>query len=920
MLYKPSTLKLIIGSRRTGITGELVVPGAPHEPARSCSPTPSTRPHDPNRIYKPPSHQQKRSKESFLQASSAPMSSQNSTDAKTSTNAAVSAAPQAKQTTTFGINTVPRLPPYTLPTECGGRSAEGLGRFASHLTHATTAKTTFTNAAVTAAPSQMAGQPKLVTSLHATRTDESIKRNTIPPSTTTGAVKSRAPPTANLEAAADTHTADDFAGTRAKVPGDGACLFHAVSKPLKPGDTANHTVQQTIITNSASSRAFWAKNTVVKTPAANSADRQAARQPQNDRLARVSDQQTREQQKPIKEGLQILQSAPESSKNSPSTTISKTYAAAAKASLQAAEPPTATPTPTRTARTIEVPENRTTSPTTIINDDTKSRANLFEGTRKSVDADGDCFYHALATRMNINQKQVRAQIADWLKANPNFPFTTCTLSAYVEYETNEEWSAYCARMTREHTWAGMPELVAATQIWRRTVRVFKDVGDRLFDLAAVLGEEGFCTPPIDLVFSEARSHYDVLIEVRPRQTISPKTIAQGRTAESETIFDERNERKPEPVELDPVATLVLELEALSPKKLEEAKARRKLAERQVLDELAARKESKNLEERKARERHKMRKELAECKAFEELAQRKTLEELTERTTLERTARKELKHNAMTTPKELETPATAEACCKPDNPALDARKKPKYQHESRKARAAREVREELQRYRMHRAREDLAATKVREHEELRQREDRKARQTCKARENRIARETPKERAAREARELSKALDACARERKARTRDAKERSTRRMATGREPATNLTTAPTANLSLPYLPIPPCSTTPMPALHLYDVELEYSRSAMTSALECMVPTTNAALVLAYRRHYVHVATDRLRALDTSRPPLTSNRASTTRAIIQPPTVALPMTPAELRKFLPTHRRPNFPSLQMRGYLELIP
>ena len=30
--------------------------------------------------------------------------------------------------------------------------------------------------------------------------------------------------------------------------------------------------------------------------------------------------------------------------------------------------------------------------------------------------------------------------------------------------------------------------------------------------------------------------------------------------------------------------------------------------------------------------------------------------------------------------------------------LDARKKPKYQHESRKARAAREVREELQRYR------------------------------------------------------------------------------------------------------------------------------------------------------------------------------------------------------------------------------
>jgi len=53
-----------------------------------------------------------------------------------------------------------------------------------------------------------------------------------------------------------------------------------------------------------------------------------------------------------------------------------------------------------------------------------------------------------------------------------------------------------------------------------------------------------------------------------------------------------------------------------------------------------------------------------------------------------------------------------------------------------------------------------------------------------------------------------------------------------------------------------------------------------------------------------VHVATDRLRALDTSRPPLTSNRESTTRAIIQPPTVALPMTPAGLENFS-THPPP---------------
>ena len=42
----------------------------------------------------------------------------------------------------------------------------------------------------------------------------------------------------------------------------------------------------------------------------------------------------------------------------------------------------------------------------------------------------------------------------------------------------------------------------------------------------------------------------------------PETIAQGRTAEIETIIDERNERESEPAELDPIATLTLKLRSL----------------------------------------------------------------------------------------------------------------------------------------------------------------------------------------------------------------------------------------------------------------------------------------------------------------------------------------------------------------------
>ena len=141
MLYKPSMSKLIIGSRRTRITGETIVPGAPHEPAKACSPTPSTRPNEPKLIYKQPWHQKKPAKESFKKSPFTPESSKDSTNSTTSTIAAASAAQQAKQTTIFEINTMPILPPfYVLSSgECGGRSAEEAGCFASHLT-ATTAK------------------------------------------------------------------------------------------------------------------------------------------------------------------------------------------------------------------------------------------------------------------------------------------------------------------------------------------------------------------------------------------------------------------------------------------------------------------------------------------------------------------------------------------------------------------------------------------------------------------------------------------------------------------------------------------------------------------------------------------------------------------------------------------------------------
>jgi len=190
--------------------------------------------------------------------------------------------------------------------------------------------------------------------------------------------------------------------------------------------------------------------------------------------------------------------------------------------------------------------------------------------------------------------------------------------------------------------------------------------------------------------------------------------------------------------LDPIATLTLELRALG--KLKElelfsktAMTNKEIAARTVRNEPAARKELKPLEERMARERRATRKKLIERKTPERLTEpdeHKAPEQLTE-PEIEHKAPEQLTEpeteckapEQLTEPKaarkspeqlaELETERKAPE--QPTDPSeapkdLDAHRKPKYQHESRKARTAREVREELRRYRMHRAREDLAASK------------------------------------------------------------------------------------------------------------------------------------------------------------------------------------------------------------------
>jgi hypothetical protein len=96
MLNRPSNPKLIIGSRRTGIIGETLVPDAPYEPAVPRSPTPSTKPNDPYLTYNQPGHKKKPTNESFPTPPSSPRATKNSPHTTIpTTQAAAAATPQA---------------------------------------------------------------------------------------------------------------------------------------------------------------------------------------------------------------------------------------------------------------------------------------------------------------------------------------------------------------------------------------------------------------------------------------------------------------------------------------------------------------------------------------------------------------------------------------------------------------------------------------------------------------------------------------------------------------------------------------------------------------------------------------------------------------------------------------------------------
>jgi hypothetical protein len=239
MLNQPSNPKLIIGSPRTGIIGETLVPDAPHEPAVPRSPTPSTKPNDPHLVYNQPGHKKKLTNESFPTPPSPPRATKNSPHTTIpTTQAAAAATPQAAKPASIAAR------PH------GDRTRTRTARnVTSPSTVIDTTKPRAPSPSSTAvkkcAAANPAAQLQPKQAAIATKPHDAKLRN----AKLSNVTERNTPATiASIDAAKPWHAfwtadnttatriADVFSGTVVKMPRDGTCLLHSLLNSLKLGD------------------------------------------------------------------------------------------------------------------------------------------------------------------------------------------------------------------------------------------------------------------------------------------------------------------------------------------------------------------------------------------------------------------------------------------------------------------------------------------------------------------------------------------------------------------------------------------------------------------------------------------------------------------------------------------------------------
>eukprot|EP01063_Lacrimia_lanifica_P002844 TRINITY_DN11535_c0_g1_i3.p1 TRINITY_DN11535_c0_g1~~TRINITY_DN11535_c0_g1_i3.p1 ORF type:complete len:233 (+),score=42.64 TRINITY_DN11535_c0_g1_i3:69-767(+) len=167
-------------------------------------------------------------------------------------------------------------------------------------------------------------------------------------------------------------------------------------------------------------------------------------------------------------------------------------------------------------------------------------------------ADNHCLFHCLAYNLNkhfktkVKARDVRAELSQWVAANPDVEVKGQSVIDLVRVEyPNEELSAtsYAQRIASTQRWGGLPELLAASQLYNMEVRVWVQTSKwtKRYTLISKFEAEGTATEPLplDILFDRSQLHYDCLILppyhplLRPKKRRPPPVVDPAASGSSD---------------------------------------------------------------------------------------------------------------------------------------------------------------------------------------------------------------------------------------------------------------------------------------------------------------------------------------------------------------------------------------------------
>lgn len=124
--------------------------------------------------------------------------------------------------------------------------------------------------------------------------------------------------------------------------------------------------------------------------------------------------------------------------------------------------------------------------------------------------DGSCLFHSLSHSLRATSaSKLRAEIADYIAANPNATVGDNPIKDWVLWDTGMDTSSYSRAMRSGSRWGGAVELAVCAKVKRMHVHVYEKSRAGFVRISSFEGDRGPNAGVINVLYG-GRVHYDAL--------------------------------------------------------------------------------------------------------------------------------------------------------------------------------------------------------------------------------------------------------------------------------------------------------------------------------------------------------------------------------------------------------------------------